>query len=186
MSFNLPSGWHQAKIKNIAEVVGGGTPSTKDPENFGGDVPWITPKDLSHYNCRYIRKGERNITAKGLSSSSAKFLPSGSVLLTSRAPVGYLAIARNPVTTNQGFRSLILKKGYVPEFVYYLLKLNRERLESYASGSTFKELSGSALKELEFKFPPEEEQILKGVLREWDPISYLCVFDREEIELMKK
>ena len=150
--------WFKAKIGEIADIVGGGTPSTKDPTNFGGNIPWITPKDLANYPYRYISHGERFLSEKGLKNSAARLLPPGTVLLTSRAPVGYVAIAKCGLATNQGFRSLVLKDGFDPEFVYYLLKNNKELLESHASGSTFKELSGSVLKNIEFLFPPLPEQ----------------------------
>ncbi|MBI4653788.1 MAG: restriction endonuclease subunit S [Nitrospirae bacterium] len=150
--------WKEYKIDDIAEVVGGGTPSTKEADNFGGTIPWLTPKDLSGYSYRYISHGERNITENGLANSSAKILPVHTVLLTTRAPVGYVAIAKNPVTTNQGFRSLVLREGFNPEFVFYLLKINTEFLKNHASGTTFGELSGSTLKSLKFLFPPLPEQ----------------------------
>ncbi|WP_332445707.1 restriction endonuclease subunit S [Dehalococcoides mccartyi] len=150
--------WQEMAIGDVAEVVGGGTPSTKDESNFNGEIPWITPKDLSGYMYRYISRGDRNISQKGLQNSSAKILPKGSVLLTTRAPVGYVAISSNPVTTNQGFRSLILRDGFSPEFCYYLLKSNTDYLKAHASGTTFGELSGSTLKGLKFLFPPLPEQ----------------------------
>jgi len=151
---SIPRGWGVKSIGEISEIIGGGTPSTKDEANFGGDIPWITPRDLSGYTARYISKGERNITEKGLAESSARMLPANSIILSTRAPVGYLAIARNSLTTNQGFRSLVVKDGFDPVFVYYLLRSNVEYLKSHASGSTFGELNGSTLKSLRFLFPP--------------------------------
>lgn len=150
--------WRKLSIEEVADVIGGGTPSTKDPSNFNGEIPWITPKDLSGYNNRYILKGQRNISYKGLSKSNAKLIPAGTVLLTTRAPVGYVAIAANTLTTNQGFHSLIPHEGYSSEFLYYLLKANKEYLKSNASGTTFGELSGKVLKKLSFNFPPLPEQ----------------------------
>lgn len=152
------SEWTKKKISEIANIVGGGTPSTKDPENFNGEIPWLTPKDLSGYSFRYISHGERNISQKGYDSSNAKFVPKGSVLLTTRAPVGYVAIASNPLTTNQGFHTLVLKDGYHSEFVYYLLKGNTDYLRAHATGTTYGELSGSILGRLTFVFPPLPEQ----------------------------
>lgn len=151
-------GWQIKRLGDIAEVVGGGTPSTKDPDNYGGHIPWITPKDLSLHQGRYIRCGERNITEQGFSTSSARMLPAGAVLISSRAPVGYVAVAETPVSTNQGFRSLLLQDGNVPEFFYYLLSANTAALESHASGTTFKEISGSSLKQVELLVPPLPEQ----------------------------
>jgi len=150
--------WRELTVEEFAEVVGGGTPSTADERNFGGDIPWITPKDLSNYGFRYIERGERNITEKGLLESNATLLPAGAVLLSTRAPVGYLAIAKNPLTTNQGFKSLVVRDGFDNEFVFYLLKANVEYLKSQASGTTFGELSGTTLRKLKFLIPPLPEQ----------------------------
>jgi len=154
----IPEEWEVKRIGEVAEVIGGGTPSTKNPEYWDGDIAWITPKDLSAFKFRYIKRGERNITKKGLENSGAKLLPKGTVLLTTRAPVGYLAIASNPVTTNQGFRNLIPNNKTTSEFLFYLLRKNVDFLKSNAGGTTFGELSGSRLKELEFPFPPLPEQ----------------------------
>jgi len=154
----MASEWQELTIDDVADVVGGGTPSTKDESNFNGEIPWITPKDLSGCTHRYIARGERNISQKGLQNSSARILPKDTVLLTTRAPVGYLAIVSNPITTNQGFRSLILREGFNPEFFYYLLKSNTDYLKTHASGTTFGELSGSTLKGLKFLIPPLPEQ----------------------------
>ena len=154
----IPEDWEVEEIGEVAEVVGGGTPSTKISEYWDGDIAWITPRDLSTFKFRYIKRGERNITKKGLENSSAKLLPKETVLLTTRAPVGYLAIADNQVTTNQGFRSLIPNDKTISEFLFYLLKKNVEILKSNASGTTFGELSGSRLKALQFAFPNVEEQ----------------------------
>ncbi len=153
------NGWRYVKVADFAEVVGGGTPKTGVQEYWSGDIPWITPKDLSDHKERYISHGERNITKEGLKNSSARIVPENTVLLTSRAPVGYLAIAKNSLTTNQGFRSLIVKEGFSPEFIYYLLLNNVDYLKQHASGSTFQELSGSTLKNLQFQIPALSEQL---------------------------
>lgn len=150
--------WKKLKIEDCAEVIGGGTPSTKKKEYWDGDISWITPKDLSNYNNRYISKGSRNISEKGLKYSSARLLPKNSVLLTTRAPIGYLAISKKELATNQGFKSLIMKNGNVPEFFYYLLKNNINKLLQYASGTTFMELNATNLKSIEFYIPEVYEQ----------------------------
>ena len=129
--------WREVTIGEIASVVGGSTPSTKDPANFDGDVPWLTPKDLSGEHDRYVEKGLRSLTQKGLTSCSAKLVPQDSILLTTRAPIGYVAISSNEIATNQGFRSLILRAGVCPEFVYYWLTANKAELELHSSGTTF-------------------------------------------------
>lgn len=159
INMNIPKHWKVVKIEEIGKVVGGGTPSTKVPEYFGGDIAWITPKDLSGYNSRYISKGERNITEIGLKNSSAKLMPKNTVLLSSRAPIGYVAIAENEISTNQGFKSVICNEEKInPEYLYYVLKVSKKRLESIASGTTFKEVSGKKVKEFKIPLPPLNEQ----------------------------
>ena len=151
--------WPAKPIGEVAQIAGGSTPSTKVPENFGGSIPWITPKDLSGSHDRYIYHGERNLSERGLEDCSAKLLSQGTVLLSTRAPIGYVAIAGTSLATNQGFRNLLFKKDIVdPEFAYYWFKSNTEELERHASGSTFKELSGSALKNINIPVPPLSEQ----------------------------
>ena len=153
-----PNGWRIVPIGDIAAVVGGGTPSTKEPDNFAGEIPWLTPRDLSGAHDRYIGRGARSLSKKGLDSSSAKLLPAGSVLLSTRAPIGYVALAGNPIATNQGFRSLVPGDDALAEYLYYWLKLNTEELERHASGTTFRELSGSSLKAIRMCLPPLDEQ----------------------------
>jgi type I restriction enzyme S subunit len=143
----------------IAQVVGGGTPKTSDPENFeGGSIAWLTPADLSGYSEKYVSHGSRFITEKGLGSSSARLLPEGAVMFTSRAPIGYAAIARNPIATNQGFKSFVLKPGVLPDYVYWWLKGAKQLAESMASGTTFLELSGAKAKQLPIPIAPIEDQ----------------------------
>jgi type I restriction enzyme S subunit len=144
----------------IADVVGGGTPKTADPANYdGGKIPWITPADLSGYTAKHISHGERYITQKGLFESSARMLPAGTVLFSSRAPVGYVAIASNPVCTNQGFKSFVLKsEGILSDYVYWWLKRSKNLAESLASGTTFLELSGAKAKQIPIPIAPLEEQ----------------------------
>jgi type I restriction enzyme S subunit len=150
--------WREYRIGEIADIVGGSTPSTSDPSNCNEDIPWITPKDLSGPHDRYVSRGERNLSRKGLESCSAQLLPRGTVLVTSRAPIGYVAIAKNPITTNQGFRNLVPKPGVDSEFLYYWVKANVEELRRHASGSTFQELSGTALAQIGIRLPPLPEQ----------------------------
>ena len=151
--------FHWTTLGEIANVIGGGTPRTTDPTNFeGGDIPWITPADLSGYTEKFISRGSRFITRKGLASSSARLLPTGAVLFTSRAPIGYVAIAKNPIATNQGFKSFVLKEGVLPEYVYWWLKGSKQTAESYASGTTFLELSGANAKKLPIPMVPLARQ----------------------------
>ena len=155
---NLPKGWETVAIGEISEVIGGGTPSSKVDEYWGGSIPWLTPKDLSGYDFRRVKSGKRNITDSGLANSSARLLPKNTVLVTSRAPIGYVALADNQIATNQGFKSLILNDGYDPDFFYYLIKHNVPTLEAASSGTTFKEISGKAFKQIKFNVPPLPEQ----------------------------
>ena len=150
--------WREVTLGEIAEVVGGSTPSTKALDNFDGDIPWLTPKDLTGTHDRYISRGARNLSRRGLDSCSAKLLPHGAVLLSTRAPVGYVAIAKNPIATNQGFRSLILRDDCIPEYIYYWMVANTRELELHASGTTFPELSGSSLKGICLSVPDTETQ----------------------------
>lgn len=159
-SDELPDGWASCEIGEISPVVGGGTPPSKDPSNFTnkGGTPWITPADLSGYREMYISRGARNLTDKGCANSAAKLLPEGALLFSSRAPVGYVAIASNPVCTNQGFKSFVLPSGFDPRFGYYYLRHIKPIAESRATGTTFKELSGAAAAKLPFKVAPLAEQ----------------------------
>lgn len=179
------SEWKEYNIDEVAEIIGGGTPPTKFDEYWNGKIPWLTPRDLSNFTGRFITRGERNISKLGLLNSSARLIPKGSVLLSSRAPVGYLAIAKNEITTNQGFRSLIPKKITTTDFLYYLLKNNIEYLKSQATGSTFGELAGSTLKSLSFNFPPlPEQKAIAGVLSSLDDKIDLLHRQNKTLEAM--
>lgn len=146
--------WKECTIADIGTVVGGATPSTKDPSNYdGGEIAWITPKDLSNYEDRYISHGERNITEKGLNGCSAQLMPKHSVLFTSRAPIGYVAIADDEVCTNQGFKSVVPNENTHYLFLYYLLRYNKDMIEGLGSGTTFKEVSGSTMKGIKVRVP---------------------------------
>ena len=146
--------WKECTISDIGIVIGGATPSTKKNENYdGGMIPWITPKDLSSFSGRYIKQGERNITEIGLKSCSTQLLPAHSILFSSRAPIGYIAIAQNEVCTNQGFKSVVPNKDIDYLFLYYLLKYNTEKIEHMGSGTTFKEISGNTMKNICVKVP---------------------------------
>lgn len=137
------------RVEELGTVVGGGTPSTQTKEYWDGDIPWISPADLTGYTNVYISKGAKDITEEGLKKSSTKLLPKGTVLLSSRAPIGYLAIAENDICTNQGFKSIICNENIVNnKYLYYFLKLNVEHLKAFASGATFPELSGNRLKRI--------------------------------------
>lgn len=149
------SNWKTVKLSELGTIVGGATPATSREEYYNGDIPWLTPKDLAEYSARYISRGERNITKAGLKSCSAKMLPKGTVLFSSRAPIGYVAIAKNDICTNQGFKSVIPNANVSSLFLYYLLKYNKEKIEAVGSGTTFKEVSGSTMRNVEVYVPIE-------------------------------
>jgi type I restriction enzyme, S subunit len=157
--WEIPDAWMWSFMGDVAEVVGGGTPSTKDTESFkDGEIPWITPADLSGYTNKYISRGARNISQYGFDNSGARLLPAGTVLFSSRAPIGYVAIAANPLTTNQGFKSFVLYGGIKPDYIYYYLKRARDIAIELASGTTFLEISGEKAKVIPVPIPPVEEQ----------------------------
>lgn len=178
--------WKEYKIENIAEVIGGGTPKTSVKEYWGGEIGWITPRDLSGYNKTYISRGERNITQLGLKKSSAKLMPTGTVLMSSRAPIGYLAIASNEISTNQGFKSLVVNPKKANNlFIYYWLKANMNYIKSNGTGSTFSEISGSVVKSLNILLPPlSEQKAIAGVLSSLDDKIDLLHRQNETLEEM--
>lgn len=149
--------WIKVKISDLGQVVGGATPSTKKDEYYNGDIAWITPKDLSDFKCRYISRGERNITKAGMDSCSTQLLPKNTVLFSSRAPIGYVAIAENEMCTNQGFKSVIPNENIDCLFLYYLLKFNKDKIEAMGSGTTFKEVSGSTMRNIEVTIPESKK-----------------------------
>ena len=149
--------WKEVTLSEIGTIVGGATPSTKNTSFYDGNIPWLTPKDLSVNSNKYILRGERNITEAGFKSCSCKMLPKGSVLFSSRAPIGYVAITANDMCTNQGFKSVIPNEETDSEFLYYLLKYNKDNIASQGSGTTFAEVSGKTMKEIEVMVPKETE-----------------------------
>ena len=159
--------WKTCTISDLGTVVGGATPSTKKSENYdGGTIAWITPKDLAGFSGRFISRGERNITEQGLNSCSAQLMPAHTVLFSSRAPIGYIAIAEQEVCTNQGFKSVVPNEYTDYMYLYYLLKYNKEKIENLGSGTTFKEVSGSTMRGVEVSVPDsiEEQRQIASVL----------------------
>ena len=156
--FDLPATWTFARLKHIGEIVGGGTPKTNVSEYWDGGIPWLTPADLSEYEDMYVSTGARTITKLGLKSSSAQMLPANAVLYSSRAPIGYIAIAANPVCTNQGFRSVVPYDFAMSPYLYYCLKARTDNIVQRATGTTFKEISGSEMAKTIIPLPPLNEQ----------------------------
>ena len=163
--------WKTCTIGDLGTVVGGATPSTKKTENYdGGTISWITPKDLAGFSGRFISRGERNITEQGLKSCSTQLMPAHTVLFSSRAPIGYIAIANQEVCTNQGFKSVVPNEDTDYMFLYYLLKYNKDKIENLGSGTTFKEVSGSTMRGIEVSVPEtiEEQRQIASVLSALD------------------
>ncbi|BEA12460.1 type I restriction-modification system specificity subunit [Escherichia coli] len=157
----MPEGWEQIEIGDIADVISGGTPKSGVAENFapsGEGVAWLTPADLSGYKEKYISHGARDLTTLGYSSCSAKLMPKGTILFSSRAPIGYVAIAANEIATNQGFKSFAFPSDIFPDYAYYFLRNIRHIAEEMGTGTTFKEISGSSAKTLPFVLVPFAEQ----------------------------
>ncbi|EMY3699085.1 restriction endonuclease subunit S [Salmonella enterica] len=157
----LPEGWGKTEIGDIADVISGGTPKSGIAENFassGEGIAWLTPADLSGYKMKFISHGARDLSTEGYSSCSAKLMPAGAILFSSRAPIGYVAVASNKIATNQGFKSFVFTNDIYPDYAYYYLRNIRHLAEEMGTGTTFKEISGSAAKTLPFVMAPLAEQ----------------------------
>ena len=149
--------WKDGVLSDLGTVVAGGTPSKTKPEYYSEKgIAWITPKDLSLNKSKFISHGKIDISELGFSKSSAIKMPTGTVLFSSRAPIGYIAIAANEVTTNQGFKSIVPNENVGTAFMYYLLKFLLPTIEGMASGSTFKEISGAGMKSVPVVIPDNE------------------------------
>ena len=154
----LPKNWIECKLKDVGEIVAGGTPSTNEPSFWGDEISWITPADLSGYKSMFIAKGRKSISKRGLQNSSAKLIPKGSVLFSSRAPIGYVVIASNELATNQGFKNIVPYSGIDSKYLYYYLMANKQLAEENANGTTFKEISATKFAELPLVLAPSKEQ----------------------------
>lgn len=156
---DLPKGWIKCSLKDIGEIYSGGTPSTTELSFWGGEIAWVTPADLSGYKEMYISKGKKSITKYGLQNSSAKVVPIGSVLFSSRAPIGYVVIASKELSTNQGFKNIVPYGGISSQYLYYYLSCIKHIAIKQASGTTFKEISSTKFSELPFLLCPTNEQV---------------------------
>ena len=172
----IPKGWRVRTLGEIGDVIGGSTPSKTKPEYYTEKgIAWLTPKDLSVSNAKFTEKGEIDITQEGYNSCSTKLMPKGSVLFSSRAPIGYITIAKNEICTNQGFKSVV--PGYAgTAFIYCYLKATTPDIENKATGSTFKEASGSLMKSLQLVVAPKDimdsfEERLKPIFDEQECIE---------------
>lgn len=146
--------WRTSTLGGVCEVVGGGTPSTKQPEYWGGEVVWLSPTEVVRQDGSLINQSERTLSLEGLTRSSAKLLPEGTVLVTTRASVGFTALAGRQLATNQGFQSLIPGPELISKFLMYWVQANREEFRRRAGGSTFREVSKAKVKDIPITYPP--------------------------------
>lgn len=157
--FDIPKTWRWVRLSQLGVIIGGGTPKTSNSEYWKeGTIPWLTPADMKYVEGKYVSKGGRSITQVGLDKSSARLMPKGTLVYSSRAPIGYIAIAKNEVSTNQGFKSLVPAIEDINEYFYYCLISRTREIESRASGTTFKEISGAEFAKTMVPLPPLEEQ----------------------------
>jgi len=174
---NFNEEWKKGTISDLGEVIGGSTPSKSIIDYFcTNGIAWLTPKDLSNNKNKFIAHGEVDITEAGLKNSSAKIMPKGTVLFSSRAPIGYIAIAKKEVSTNQGFKSVVPYQHIGTAYVFYYLKDNLYMIENMASGSTFKEVSGSVMKKIGAVIPDE------SILRRFDELCRPIFEQQEKLE----
>ena len=158
LPFEIPSSWEWVRLSSMGTIVGGGTPSTSDPSLWDGGVPWITPADMRDLRGKYVSHGSKYISPKGVLKSSAKELPPGSVVFSSRAPIGYVAIAETALYTNQGFKSVAFNYDGLSDYVYYSLIALTDDIKHRASGTTFAEISGTEFGKTLIPLPPLQEQ----------------------------
>ena len=182
----IPEGWGVEKLENLGTIVGGSTPTKSISDNFtkGGEgYSWITPNDLSNNKGnKFIKNGEIDVTVRGLKDAGLKLYPEGTVLMSSRAPVGYLAISTKEITTNQGFKSFIPDKKYGKNYIYYTLQNNLKVIEQHASGSTFKEISATVLKDITI-IQPNLDIVKKFEEKVSSINSYIKVNEEQKQEL---
>jgi len=180
--------WKKEKLGNICTVVGGGTPSTREKKYWSEDFFWVSPKDLGMLSKMTISETLRKISKDGLKNSSAKLLPVGSVILSSRAPIGYAAINTVEMATNQGCRSFICGGDIYNEYLYYFFIANTDYLNSIGSGTTFREVSGSRLKDVDIPLPPfiEQQRIVKILDEVFENIEKAKELAEKNIENFKE
>ena len=163
----LPHGWTSRRFDQLGELCSGSTPSSSRTEYWEGATVWVTPTDLSRLNTPYLHDSAKHITERGLRNCSARLLPPGSIVLSSRAPIGYVAIPTVPFCTNQGCKSIALHNSYHSEFVYYAVTAAVPRLKQLGEGTTFAEISKSSLAKAEVVLPidkAEQSQDRRGVI----------------------
>ena len=151
--------WVETTLGQVADVIGGGTPSTKVADYWDGEITWLTPTEITSQDGKVVSDSKRKITSLGFENSGARMLPIGSVILTSRASVGFVALSGVELCTNHGFQSLVPKETTVASFLMYWIQLNRSEFEARSAGSTFKEISKSNVKSIKLFLPPLSEQL---------------------------
>ena len=155
--FKIPDSWEWVRLNSLGEIIGGGTPSTSIPAYWDGGIPWITPADMRNNRGKYISRGSKDISELGVAKSSTRVLPAGSVVFSSRAPIGYVAITENELYTNQGFKSVSFFTEGHQDFIYHALIGLTEDIKQRASGTTFAEISGSEFGKTLIPLPPKRE-----------------------------
>lgn len=171
--FELPAGWEWVRLGTIGEIVGGGTPKSDNPQYWAKEgIKWLTPADLYGLKGKYISSGARDITTDGLSNSSARLMPEGTVLFSSRAPIGYVAISNAELSTNQGFKSCVPYIKKISDYIYYYLLSAAKKIDEKASGTTFKEVSGAIVSKILMPLPPLEEQ--SRIVKTVDDLMIIC------------
>jgi len=171
--FSTPRTWRWTTMSGVGRIVGGGTPKSNVSSYFSEPgVPWLTPADLYGFHEKFITRGKRSISELGLAESSARLLPKDSVLFSSRAPIGYSAIAGNPLATNQGFKSCVPYVDGISEYILIYLRASIKEFEARASGTTFKEVSGKVISAVPIPLPPLAEQ--KRIVAKVDELMALC------------
>ncbi len=173
----MKEGWERKKIKEVADVIGGSTPKTNVEEYWGGNNYWVTPAELD--GSKYIEKTVRCITSNAVDKTNLTLMPSGTVLLSSRAPIGKVCITKAPMYCNQGFKNLICKELLYNEFAYYFLKHNVDYLQSLGTGATFKEISKKVVENVTIPVPPLSEQ--QHIVEELDLLS--SIIEKKKTQL---
>ena len=176
------------KLGDIADIINGATPSTSCEDNYDGEIVWITPKDLSEQKAKYVERGSRNITQKGFNSCSAQMIPAYNILMSSRAPIGLLAINKAECCTNQGFKNIVVDRSICDvDFLYYYLKYHIKEIEALGSGTTFKEVSKASLQQFEITIPSlDVQKHIASILADIDQKIALNRAINDNLEAMAK
>ena len=182
----IPVGWQVENLIDFAEIKNGATPSTTDNANYGGDIVWITPKDLSDQQSKFVCQGERNITKQGFDSCSTSMLPINSILMSSRAPIGLVSISKHEICTNQGFKSFIPKNIENSIYLYYYIKHHIKQIEQLGTGTTFKEVSRDDICKFPILIVGEKEAYKQWIELQDEIANKQFVLTKEIAELTKQ